>query len=162
MRFTVEIEREEDGRWLAEIPELSGVLVYGGRHALPRAVGRCLDRHHLQRLRRRDRLCSWPYGVFKRALINYAKGLSCQLAAKGIRVNAVSPGNTYFEGGVWHQIEQNMPELFHHALSLNKTGRMATPQEVATAAVFLVSPVATFITGTNLLVDGALTNRVQY
>jgi 3-oxoacyl-[acyl-carrier protein] reductase len=39
---------------------------------------------------------------------------------------------------------------------------MATPQEVATASVFLASPVATFITGTNLLVDGALTNRVQY
>ena len=103
-----------------------------------------------------------PYGAFKAALINYAKGLSCQLAAKGIRVNSVSPGNTYFEGGVWHQIEQNMPELFEQAMSLNKTGRMATPQEVATAAVFLASPVATFITGTNLVVDGALTNRVQY
>ena len=102
-----------------------------------------------------------PYGAFKAALINYAKGLSCQLAAKGIRVNTVSPGNTYFEGGVWHQIEQNMPEFFEQAMSLNKTGRMATPQEVANAAVFLASPVATFITGTNLLVDGALTNRVQ-
>jgi 3-oxoacyl-[acyl-carrier protein] reductase len=103
-----------------------------------------------------------PYGVFKAALINYAKGLSCQLAAKGIRVNAVSPGNTYFAGGVWNHIEENMPDLFRQALSLNKTGRMATPQEVATATVFLASPVATFITGTNLLVDGALTNRVQY
>jgi len=103
-----------------------------------------------------------PYGVFKAALINYAKGLSCQLAAKGIRVNAVSPGNTYFAGGVWNHIEENMPELFRQALSLNKTGRMATPQEVATATVFLASPIATFITGTNLLVDGALTNRVQY
>jgi 3-oxoacyl-[acyl-carrier protein] reductase len=41
-----------------------------------------------------------PYGVFKAALIHYAKGLSFQLAAKGIRVNAVSPGNTYFPGGV--------------------------------------------------------------
>ncbi|MCI0797115.1 MAG: SDR family oxidoreductase, partial [Chloroflexi bacterium] len=71
-------------------------------------------------------------------------------------------GNTYFEGGIWHQIEQNMPELFEQAMGLNKTGRMATPQEVATAAVFLASPVATFITGTNLLVDGALTNRVQF
>ena len=103
-----------------------------------------------------------PYGVFKAALINYAKGLSCQLAAKGIRVNTVSPGNTYFEGGVWHQIEQNVPELFKQSLSLNKSGRMATPQEVATAVVFLASPTATFITGTNLMVDGALTNRVQY
>ena len=103
-----------------------------------------------------------PYGAFKAALINYAKGLSCRLAVEGIRVNSVSPGNTYFEGGIWHQIEQNMQELFEQAMSLNKTGRMATPQEVATAAVFLASPVATFITGTNLLVDGALTNRVQF
>jgi len=102
------------------------------------------------------------YAAFKTALINYSKGLSSQLAAKGIRVNSVSPGNTYFEGGVWHRIEQNTPEPFTQAMSLNKTGRMATPQEVARAAVFLASPVATFITGTNLMVDGALTNRVQY
>ena len=101
-----------------------------------------------------------PYGAFKAALINYAKGLSSQLAAKGIRVNTVSPGNTYFEGGVWQQIEQNMPEFFEQALSLNKMGRMATPREVANGAVFLASPIATYITGTNLLVDGALTNRV--
>jgi predicted RNase H-like HicB family nuclease len=38
MRFTVEIEREEDGRWLAEIPELSGVLVYG--QTRPEAISR--------------------------------------------------------------------------------------------------------------------------
>ncbi len=46
------------------------------------------------------------YGAFKAALIHYAKGLSNQLVAKGIRVNAVSPGNTYFEGGIWQNIEQ--------------------------------------------------------
>jgi 3-oxoacyl-[acyl-carrier protein] reductase len=39
---------------------------------------------------------------------------------------------------------------------------MATAEEVANASVFLASPIATFITGTNLVVDGALTNRVQY
>jgi len=77
------------------------------------------------------------YAAFKTALINYSKGLSSQLAAKGIRVNSVSPGNTYFEGGVWHRIEQNTPEPFTQAMSLNKTGRMATPQEVATGAVCL-------------------------
>jgi 3-oxoacyl-[acyl-carrier protein] reductase len=103
-----------------------------------------------------------PYGAFKAALIHYAKTLACQLAGKGIRVNSVSPGNTYFEGGVWHDVELNMPDLFQTALGLNKTGRMATAQEVANGAVFLASPVATFITGTNLLVDGALTNKVQY
>ena len=51
------------------------------------------------------------YGAFKAALIHYAKGLSNQLIAKGIRVNAVSPGNTYFEGGIWQNIEQGMPDL---------------------------------------------------
>ena len=65
-------------------------------------------------------------------------------------------------GTTWNHIEENMPDLSRHALSLNKTGRMATPQGVATATVFLASPAATFITGANLLVDGALTNRVQY
>ena len=103
-----------------------------------------------------------PYGAFKAALIHYAKTLACQLAGQGIRCNSVSPGNTYFEGGVWQNIESNMPDLFEKALSLNKTGRMATAEEVAAAAVFLASPVSSFTTGTNITVDGALTNRVQY
>ena len=101
-----------------------------------------------------------PYGSTKGALIHYAKGLACRLAPKGIRANTVSPGTTYFEGGVWHQIERNNPELFKLGLSMNKMGRMATAEEVANGAVFLASPRASFITGTNLLVDGALTNKV--
>lgn len=100
------------------------------------------------------------YGAFKGALIHYAKGLSNQLAAKGIRVNAVSPGNTYFEGGIWQNIEQGSPDLYRTAMSLNPTGRMGTPQEVAAGVVFLASPVASRISGTNLIVDGALTRAV--
>jgi NAD(P)-dependent dehydrogenase (short-subunit alcohol dehydrogenase family) len=103
-----------------------------------------------------------PYGVFKAALIHYAKGLSYQLAAKGIRVNALSPGNTYFPGGVWEKIEHGNPELFSQAMALNPTGRMGKPEEMARAVVFLASPAASFITGTNLVVDGALTRGVQF
>ena len=103
-----------------------------------------------------------PYGVFKAALIHYAKGLSFQLAAKGIRVNALSPGNTYFPGGVWEKIEHGNPALYQQALALNPTGRMGTPEEMARAVVFLASPAASFITGTNLVVDGALTRGVQF
>ena len=66
------------------------------------------------------------YGAFKAALIHYAKGLSSQLIAKGIRVNAVSPGNTYFEGGIWQNIERGMPDLYKTAMALNPTGRMGT------------------------------------
>lgn len=103
-----------------------------------------------------------PYGVFKAALVHYAKGLSYQLAAKGIRANSVSPGNTYFAGGVWEKIEHGNPALFKEALALNPTGRMGRPEEMARAAVFLASPAASFITGTNLVVDGALTRGVQF
>jgi 3-oxoacyl-[acyl-carrier protein] reductase len=103
-----------------------------------------------------------PYGVFKAAIVHYTQGVAYQLAAKGIRANSLSPGNTYFSGGVWESIEQNNPELFATALGLNPTGRMAKPEEVARAAAFLVSPAASFITGTNLLVDGALTRGVQF
>lgn len=103
-----------------------------------------------------------PYGVFKAALIHYAKGLSYQLAGRGIRVNALSPGNTYFPGGVWEKIEHGNPALFAEAMALNPTGRMGTPAEMARAVVFLASPAASFITGTNLVVDGALTRGVQF
>jgi 3-oxoacyl-[acyl-carrier protein] reductase len=105
---------------------------------------------------------SGPYGVFKAAIIHYTQGLAYQLAAKGIRANSLSPGNTYFDGGVWQNIEQNVPDLFAQAMALNPTGRMAKPEEIARAAVFLASPAASFITGTNLVVDGALTRGVQF
>lgn len=103
-----------------------------------------------------------PYGTFKAALVHYTQGLAFQLAGKGIRANTVSPGNTYFPGGVWEQIQQGNPKLYAEALALNPTGRMGTPQEMANAAVFLASPAASFVTGTNLVVDGALTRGVQY
>jgi 3-oxoacyl-[acyl-carrier protein] reductase len=103
-----------------------------------------------------------PYGAFKAALIHYTQGLAFQLAGKGIRANTVSPGNTYFEGGVWNQIKDGNPALYAQALALNPTGRMGTPQEMANAAVFIASPAASFITGANLVVDGALTRGVQF
>jgi 3-oxoacyl-[acyl-carrier protein] reductase len=102
-----------------------------------------------------------PYGAFKAALLHYTQGLANQLAGKGIRANSVSPGNTYFDGGVWQQIEQGDADFFAQALALNPTGRMAKPEEVARAVAFLASPAASFIMGTNLVVDGALTRGVQ-
>jgi NAD(P)-dependent dehydrogenase (short-subunit alcohol dehydrogenase family) len=103
-----------------------------------------------------------PYGAFKAALIHYAQGLAYQLASKGIRANSVSPGNTYFAGGVWENIEKNNPTLFATALGLNPTGRMGKPEEMARAVAFIASPAASFVTGTNLVVDGALTRGVQF
>ncbi|MEO6270571.1 MAG: SDR family oxidoreductase, partial [Lautropia sp.] len=63
--------------------------------------------------------------------------------------------------GIWEQIKNGNPDLYAKALALNPTGRMASPQEIANAAVYLASPAASFVSGTNLVVDGALTRGVQ-
>jgi 3-oxoacyl-[acyl-carrier protein] reductase len=70
--------------------------------------------------------------------------------------------NFGWKSTIWEQIETGNPALFKESLALNPTGRMATPQEVANGVVFLASPAASFVTGTNLLVDGALTRGVQF
>src|SRR3954454_11436790 len=102
------------------------------------------------------------YAAVKAALLPYIKGLARNLAEKNIRANIVSPGNVFFEGGVWDNVRLNNPEMFQQMLGRNPTGRMGTPEEVANAVVFLASKRASFITGTNLIIDGALTQRVQY
>jgi NAD(P)-dependent dehydrogenase (short-subunit alcohol dehydrogenase family) len=101
------------------------------------------------------------YGTMKAAIVHYVSGLAFEHAAAGVRANVVSPGNTYFPGGVWAGIEGGNPGLFDTAMGLNPTGRMARPEEVAYAVTMLASPRASFITGTNLVVDGALTRGVQ-
>jgi 3-oxoacyl-[acyl-carrier protein] reductase len=102
------------------------------------------------------------YGPVKASLIHMAKGLAREHAKRGIRVNVVSPGMVYFEGGVWHMVEKNMPDFFKTAMARNPTGRAATPQEVANAAVFLASPASSYTTGVNLLVDGAISSHVNF
>ncbi len=102
------------------------------------------------------------YGAIKAALIHYAKGLARETAKTGIRVNVVSPGTVYFKGGVWHLMEQHATERYNAALKANPTGRMGTPQEIANAAVILASPVSAFTTGANWIVDGGITQRVNF
>ncbi len=110
---------------------------------------------------RESDFASGPYGTAKTAIVGYINGLALQLAEKGIRANTVSPGNIYFEGGVWANIEVANPDLFETAVGLNPTGHMGTPEEVAGPVVFLASPKARRVSGTNLVVDGALTRGVQ-
>ena len=102
-----------------------------------------------------------PYGSIKAALIHYTQGIARRLAAQGIRANTVSPGNTLFDGGSWDNAKRNRPERFEAALALIPAGRMGTAQEMAAAVAFLASPVSSFTSGTNLVVDGALTRGVQ-
>jgi 3-oxoacyl-[acyl-carrier protein] reductase len=102
------------------------------------------------------------YGAMKGAIVHYIKGLAKQNAAKHIRANVVSPGMVYFKGGVWHRVEQGMLDFFKKSLAQNPMGRMASPQDIANAAVFLASPCSSFTSGINMIVDGAITDRVNY
>lgn len=102
------------------------------------------------------------YGPIKASLIHWAKGLARQHAKRGIRANVVSPGMVYFDGGVWNMVEKGNPEFFKQAVARNPTGRCATPQDIANAAVFLASPVSSYTTGINMLVDGTISRRVNF
>jgi 3-oxoacyl-[acyl-carrier protein] reductase len=74
----------------------------------------------------------------------------------------VSPGPVYYPGGNWEMIKGAMPEFFERTLAQMPMGRWCTPDEVANAVVFLASPASSYTSGTNLVVDGAFTRRVQF
>jgi NAD(P)-dependent dehydrogenase (short-subunit alcohol dehydrogenase family) len=102
------------------------------------------------------------YNAMKAALITYAKQLAQFLGRKNVRVNSVSPGPIYFEGGAWEMIKGTQPKLYDWAIKQIPAGRMGTPEEVARVIVFLASPVSSLITGSNVVADNGFTKRVQY
>lgn len=103
-----------------------------------------------------------PYNAIKAAVINYMSNLATTLAPQQIRANTVSPGTIYFDDGVWGDRKREQPDIYAGALAHNPMGRMGTPDEVANAVAFIASPAASFITGSNLVVDGGFTRRIQY
>jgi 3-oxoacyl-[acyl-carrier protein] reductase len=103
-----------------------------------------------------------PYRSVKAALVPFVKSLSIDLAPKGVRVNMVSPGSILDDGNTWGRQRDANTERYQRTLARNPMGRMGTPQEVAAAVVFLAGAPASFVSGVNFVVDGAITTRVQY
>jgi 3-oxoacyl-[acyl-carrier protein] reductase len=102
------------------------------------------------------------YNAVKAAVINYASALSQQLAPKGVRVNTVSPGPIFIDGGSWDMIKTHMTPLYEQTVKAVPMGRLGTGEEVAKAIAFIASPACPFMTGTNVVIDGGVTKRVQY
>lgn len=102
------------------------------------------------------------YNALKAALLQYSGALSQDLAPKGIRVNAVSPGPIFVEGGSWDNIKQHMTAFYDATLADIPLGRMGSAEEVAAQVALLASPRAAFTTGTNVVIDGGITKRIQF
>lgn len=102
------------------------------------------------------------FNAIKSAVITYGKQLSQLWAAKKIRVNMISPGPVEYPGGNWAAIKEQVPDLYNKTLSEMPLGRFGAPDDVARSMLFLTSPAASYISGTNLIIDGGYTKRVQF
>jgi NAD(P)-dependent dehydrogenase (short-subunit alcohol dehydrogenase family) len=105
---------------------------------------------------------AFSYGAGKAALIAYGAMLSKQVAKEGIRVNTVSPGPIYFEGGPWDRIRQKAPAVLADAEAHCVIGRLGRPEDIAAAVAFLASPVSGFTVGQNLHVDGGYMEHIAF
>ena len=94
------------------------------------------------------------YAAVKAALFNHAKTMAELLAPNNIRINCVAPGSIFFEGGVWDDVKRQDPVMYDSVVAGVPFGRLGRPEEVADAVVFMASPRASWISGTNLVVDG--------
>ena len=94
------------------------------------------------------------YAAVKAALINYTMSQALMLAPKKIRVNAIAPGSIEFPGGMWAERKTSNPRLYNAVMRSIPWGRLGRPEEVASAALFLCSDAASWVTGQTLAVDG--------
>jgi NAD(P)-dependent dehydrogenase (short-subunit alcohol dehydrogenase family) len=135
-----------------------GGVFHMSRHAIPRMAqsgGGSIIHIASQMARVADRLEA-AYCTTKGALLNLAKAMAVDHAHEGIRVNTLSPGgiateSMALEWGSLERAEREWGQAKHPA------GRLGKPEEIAAAAVFLASSASSFITGTDLLVDGGFT-----
>ncbi len=92
------------------------------------------------------------YGASKSGLLGLTRSLADRLAEDGIRVNAVCPG--YVRTPMLEESFQHVPELQAHMERQTMIGRLAEPEEIASAVRFLMSDDARYITAEHLVVDG--------
>jgi 3-oxoacyl-[acyl-carrier protein] reductase len=102
------------------------------------------------------------YNAMKAGLINYAKQLSSFVGKHNVRVNAISPGPVYFEGGAWEMIKGTNQKFYDSTLRSIPCGRMASPEEIARVVAFTASPAASAVTGANIVADNGYTKGVHY
>ncbi|MDP1837300.1 MAG: SDR family NAD(P)-dependent oxidoreductase [Reyranella sp.] len=96
-----------------------------------------------------------PYGAIKAAVIHYTITQAAMYAKDRIRVNCIAPGSIEFPGGVWDRRKTANDPIYKNTLASIPFGRMGTAEEVANVALFLASPLASWVTGQAIAVAGA-------
>jgi NAD(P)-dependent dehydrogenase (short-subunit alcohol dehydrogenase family) len=105
---------------------------------------------------------SLPYACAKAGLVAMTRNLALELAPRNIRVNSISPG--YIDTRLWDEYLKSVPdpsEVAAYTTALHPIGRRGQPEDVAEAAMYLASANSSFVTGTDLVVDGGLTIRAH-
>jgi 3-oxoacyl-[acyl-carrier protein] reductase len=98
------------------------------------------------------------YSVAKTAIIAFSKNLARKIAADGVRVNCIAPGNVYFEGGDWDEKlktdSESINQLIKATVPMKRFGK---PEEIANSVLFMCSERSSFTTGGCLVIDGGQT-----
>jgi 3-oxoacyl-[acyl-carrier protein] reductase len=146
---------DDEAGWEKSIAVDLLATVRATRAALPyleRSAGTILNISSISGFRAAAR--TPPYGAVKAALLEYTQTAAAQSARAGIRVNCIAPGSIEFPGGTWDRARSHNPNLYAAILRSIPFGRLGRPEEVAQVALFLCSPLAAWVTGQNIAVDG--------
>jgi 3-oxoacyl-[acyl-carrier protein] reductase len=146
---------DDEAGWAASVAVDMMAIVHATQAALPllrQAKGSVINTSSISAMRSAAR--QPPYGAIKAAAIHYTVTQAAMYAKDGIRVNCVAPGSIEFPGGVWDRRKSDNPNLYNAILRSIPFGRLGHPEEVANVVLFLASPLASWITGQTIAVDG--------
>ena len=149
---------DTEAAWTASLAIDMLAIVHATQAALPflkQSKGTVINTSSVAALRASAR--QPPYGAIKAAVIHYTNTQAAMYARDHIRVNGVAPGSIEFPGGVWDRRKTDNPKLYGAVLNACPFGRLGTPEEVANVVMFLASPMAAWVTGQTITVDGGQT-----